>query len=149
MLIPSATVLSTNDDNLRGIILSSLTALMKSSKTNSVTPLTFLFRERLKDKSARRDLNRALFAMCNAIAAKKKGGSKSNLVKAGIYDSAVVQQVKAFQPSSYGEVVVFLEQIDFSGLEDERDAAFLLGVQLQQIVEDQLRALASNSTVSR
>jgi len=149
MLIPSATVLSTNDDELRGLLLSTLTALMKASKTNTVTPLTFLFRERLKDKSERRSLNRALFAMTNAIASKEKGGAKSNMKKAAIYDSTSEPQVKAFRPSSVKELVVFLKQIDFSGLEDVRDIAATVGYELEDIVKYQIKAFALARAILR
>jgi len=98
MLIPSASVTSSDDEALRGLLLSSLTALMKASKTNSISPLTFLFRERLQNKQQRRELNRALFAITTAIARKKVGGAKDNVQKAAVYDS-VVKSVANEQPS--------------------------------------------------
>lgn len=94
MIIPSSSVASSNDEALRGLLLSTLTALMKASKTNSVSPLQFLFRERLKDKNQRKELNRALFAMTTSLAKKVKvvktptqaEGGKSNVVNSSIKD---------------------------------------------------------------
>jgi len=81
MIIPSSSVASSDDEALRGLLLSTLTALMKASKTNSVSPLTFLFRERLKDKKQRKELNRALFAMTTSLAKKVKKNSSQTVVK--------------------------------------------------------------------
>jgi len=111
MLIPSASIASSDDEALRGLLLSTLTALMKASKTNSVAPVQHLFRERLKNRSDRRELNRALFAMTTALSRKKPGGPADNIVKAGVLDG-----VKLIPKNevSLEDLVRFIETIDYS-----------------------------------
>jgi len=111
MLIPSASIASSDDEALRGLLLSTLTALMKASKTNSIAPIQFLFRERLKERKDRRELNRALFAMTTALSRKKPGGSEVNIVKAGVYDS--VKSIPQ-REVSLEDLARFIETIDYS-----------------------------------
>jgi len=138
VLIPSASVTSSNDEALRGLLLSSLTALMKASKTNSVSPLTFLFRERLQNKQQRRELNRALFAITTAIARKKVGGAKDNVQKAAVYDSVV--KPMADEPS-LRSIELMINKLQYT--EENLDVIEEIAIQILINVERQKSAIRS------
>jgi hypothetical protein len=110
MIIPSASVTSSDDEALHGLLLSTLTALMKASKQNTTAPLQHLFRERLGDRQQRRELNRALFAITTALSRKSKKSTRDNQLKAGVYDS--VQPNRKIGPKELEEL---LYKIDYSG----------------------------------
>lgn len=71
-----------------GLLLSTVTAVMKSLRTNDPAPFTFLLRERLKDRSHRRALNVMLNNWAMAIAsedakAKRQANSKKRATRVG------------------------------------------------------------------
>jgi len=109
MIIPSTSVASSDDEALRGLLLSTLTALMKASKTNSLVPLQHLFRERLADKKLRRELNRALFAITTALSRRNKKEAQDNIKKAGVYDNVSVE--RKFTPQELDDL---LRNVDYS-----------------------------------
>jgi hypothetical protein len=94
MLVPSISLASSDDEALRGLLLSTLTAMMKASKTNSVQPVSHFFRERLGRKEDRRSLNRALFAITTALAKKKVGGPQANAKRGAVLDNVMVSKTK-------------------------------------------------------
>jgi hypothetical protein len=53
---------------VKGLLLSTLTAIMKAMKQNSSRPIDFLLRERLKERSDRRLLNVLLNQCANQVA---------------------------------------------------------------------------------
>jgi hypothetical protein len=105
MLIPSISLASSDDEALRGLLLSTLTAMMKASKTNSVQPVTHFFRERLGRKEDRRSLNRALFAITTALAKKKVGGPQANVKRGAAFDNVMVGGVKPTSLALLEEVI--------------------------------------------
>jgi len=123
MIIPSASVASSDDEALRGLLLSTLTALMKASKTNSLAPLQHLFRVRLVDRKLRRELNRSLFAITTALSRKNKKDAQDNIKKAGVYDNVSVD--RKITPK---ELVELLRNVDYSDANLEVIRAELLGV---------------------
>jgi len=122
MIIPSASVASSDDEALRGLLLSTLTALMKASKTNSLAPLQHLFRVRLVDRKLRRELNRSLFAITTALSRKNKKDAQDNIKKAGVYDNVSVD--RKITPK---ELVELLRNVDYSDANLEVIRAELLG----------------------
>jgi hypothetical protein len=95
MLIPSISLASSDDEALRGLLLSTLTAVMKASKTNSVQPISHFFRERLGKKEDRRSLNRALFAITTALAKKELGGPQANAKIGMVLDNVMISEIKS------------------------------------------------------
>lgn len=75
--------LAADDKVVRGLLLSTLSAIMSAMKQNSSRPLDFLLRERLKERSDRRLLNVMLNQLATQIAREPSSEVPVNRVRSG------------------------------------------------------------------
>jgi hypothetical protein len=75
--------LAADDKVVRGLLLSTLSAIMSAMKQNSSRPLDFLLRERLKERSDRRLLNVMLNQLATQFARDPPSEVPANRVRSG------------------------------------------------------------------
>jgi hypothetical protein len=93
--------LPTKSKDLEGTALATLSALMKAIRMNDAKPLTFLLRERLKERSERRQLNILLNAIALGLEKAKNDRLKPTKKNVGAIGSHVTK-VRPGKESSGG-----------------------------------------------
>jgi hypothetical protein len=84
--------LSSKSKDIEGTALATLSALMKAIKNNNARPISFLLRERLQDRSERRQLNILLNAISTGLYRAKSQRSKKAVKPAQMKNTSTLAQ---------------------------------------------------------
>jgi hypothetical protein len=89
--------LTSKSKDIEGTALATLSALMKAIKTNNARPISFLLKERLSDRSERRQLNILLNAISTGLYKSKSQRSKKAVKPAQTKNTSTsVRRTSAF-----------------------------------------------------